>query len=192
MRSTGGSRSIGIKRVAEMNSGLETARSKRASRFEELYDAHMTAAVRFAYLISGDSHLAQDLAHDAFLKVSSRLWALRSPEKFPAYLRSTILNAYRSHYRRQRRERTHLATKRTGTDPSIVGPDLGSQDEIRRALNLLPPRRKTAVILRYYEDMTEQQTAETMGCSVGAVKALVARGLRQLRAALEGEPDDSI
>ncbi|MDQ3982361.1 MAG: RNA polymerase sigma factor, partial [Actinomycetota bacterium] len=57
----------------------------RTARVEELYDAHMPAAVRFAYLVSGDAELAQDLAHDAFLRVSSRLGALRSPEAFRAY-----------------------------------------------------------------------------------------------------------
>ena len=172
--------------------GLTVASSRRADRLAELYDTHMTSAVRFAYLLGGDKDLAQDLAHDAFLRVGARLGSLRSAEKFPAYLRSTILNAYRSHYRRQQRERAYLDAKRSEAHPAVYGPDFETRDRMKRALNDLPPRRKAAVVLRYYEDMTEQQTSEVLGCSVGAVKALVARGLKELRIDLEGENDDAI
>jgi RNA polymerase sigma-70 factor (sigma-E family) len=169
---------------------LVVGRTRKLARIEDLYDAHMTSAVRFAYLISGDEHLAQDLAHDGFLQASSKLGALRSPENFPAYLRSAIFNGYRSHFRKQRRERAYITRNRPGIPHPVEGPDFDTRDEIKRALTGLPSRRRAAVILRYYEDMTEQQTAEVLGCSVGAVKALVARGLTQLRAALEGVVDD--
>lgn len=164
----------------------------RTARVEELYDAHMPAAVRFAYLVSGDAELAQDLAHDAFLRVASRLGALRSPDAFRAYLRSAILNGYRSHRRSRQRERARLELASAGAAPAASLPDVDTADEIGRALAALSPRRRAAIVLRYYEDMTERQTAEVLGCSVSAVKALVGRGLRQLRTTLEGEDDDAI
>ena len=155
-----------------------------------LYDDHITAAVRFAYLLSGDEALAQDLAHDAFIRVAGKLGSLRSPDKVGPYLRTAIVNAFRSHLRRVRRERRHLERGASVTPSSVEQPDVATRNEIRRALDLLPPRRRAAVILRYYEDMTERQTADVLGCSVPAVKALVARGLDGLRAGLEGETDD--
>ena len=164
----------------------------RTARVEELYDAHMPAAVRFAYLVSGDAELAQDLAHDAFLRVASRLGALRSQDSFRAYLRTAILNGYRSHWRRAERERTRLATAAATQPTSATLPDIAGADEIRRALAELSPRRRAAVVLRYFEDLTERQTAEVLGCSLGAVKALVGRGLQQLRTSLEGDDDDAI
>lgn len=165
---------------------------RRSAQVEELYDAHMPGAVRFAYLVSGDADLAQDLAHDAFLRVASKLAALRSQESFRSYLRTAILNGYRSHWRRTERERARLEKVAVTQPPSASIPDVAAADEIRSALAELSPRRRAAVVLRYFEDLTERQTAEVMGCSVGAVKALVARGLRQLRTSMEGEDDDAL
>ena len=164
----------------------------RTARVEELYDAHMPAAIRFAYLVSGDAELAQDLAHDAFLRVASRLGALRSQDAFRSYLRTAVLNGYRSHWRSSERERARLETAAVTQPAAATMPDVAAADEIRRALAELSPRRRAAVVLRYYEDLTERQTAEVLGCSVGAVKALVGRGLRQLRTTLEGDGDDAL
>jgi RNA polymerase sigma-70 factor (sigma-E family) len=173
-----------------VDAGLAVPRRKGAQRVEELYDEHMAPAVRFAYLVSGDEALAQDLAHDAFLKVASKLARLRSPEAFGAYLRSAILNGCRSHWRKTQRERVRLETVAATLPPAVSLPDVGTVDEMRQALAALPPRRRVAVVLRYYEDMSERQTADVMGCSVSAVKALVGRGLEQLRAILEGDPGE--
>lgn len=167
-------------------------RSRRGalSKVTALYDAHMPSAVRFAYLVSGDEALAQDLAHDAFIRVTSKLGTLRSPDKVGPYLRTAIVNAYRSHLRRLQRERTYLARERGRRPVEAELPDVATRQEIRRALDLLSPRRRAAVVLRYYEDMTERETADVLGCSVPAVKALVARGLETLRQTLEGDRDE--
>lgn len=167
--------------------GAGARRRGSAAKLTELYDAHLGPAVRFAYLISGDATLAQDLAHDAFIRVASKLGTLRSPDNVGAYLRTTIVNGYRTHLRKRKREQSYVAGH--GTDAVSEMPDVDTRREVRRALDLLPPRRRAAVVLRYYEDMTERQTAEVLGCSVPAVKALVARGLETLRTALEGEID---
>lgn len=151
-----------------------------------LYDAHIAGAVRFAYLVCGDQALAQDLAHDAFIRVTSKLGTLRSPDKVGPYLRTAIVNGYRSHLRKAQRERRYVDAAHAGAANPAEQPDVATRYEVRDALQLLPPRRRAAVVLRYFEDMTEQQTADVLGCSVSAVKALVARGLTTLRAALEG------
>lgn len=170
----------------------QPGRGRTAQKVGALYDAHITGAVRFAYLVCGDRALAQDLAHDAFIRVAAKVGALRSPDKVGPYLRTAIVNAYRTHLRKLQRERRYLASASAGAEGPDEQPDVATRDEVRNALQQLPPRRRAAVVLRYFEDMTEQQTADVLGCTVPAVKALVARGLETLRAALEGERDDEL
>jgi RNA polymerase sigma-70 factor (sigma-E family) len=167
-------------------------RRRATERVGALYDAHIGGAVRFAYLLCGEAALAQDLAHDAFIRVAAKLGALRSPDNVGPYLRTAIVNGYRTHLRKVQRERTYLEKAGADERTSSEQPDVATRDEVRGALQLLPPRRRAAVVLRYYEDMTEQQTADVLGCSVPAVKALVARGLETLRSVLEGDRDDPI
>jgi len=87
-----------------------------------------------------------------------------------------------SHHRRQRVERDHLA--RESSRPaatSVEPPDVEGRDELRRALRALPERQRAAVVLRYYEDLPEQQVAQAMGCSVTAARSLAFRAMETLR-----------
>jgi RNA polymerase sigma factor (sigma-70 family) len=91
-----------------------------------------------------------------------------------------VVNLARSHFRRRRVERAYL--EREG--PAVVEPpeqDPGARDEMWQALQRLRARQRAALVLRFYEDLTEAQTAEVLGCAVGTVKSLVSRGLEQLR-----------
>ena len=81
-----------------------------------------------------------------------------------------------------RSERRYLATEsHEAADQTSTESDLGERDELWRALQLLPHRQRVALVLRFYEDMSEQQTANVMSCPVGTVKSLVSRGLKTLR-----------
>lgn len=146
----------------------------------KLYDRHVDDAVRFAYLLTGDEQLAQDLAHDAFVRLLRRFHDLRSPDAFPAYLRRTIVNLVRDHQRRglrwERFQRAHVPA-----DVEVAHRDVGLQKDLWQALQQLPHRQRAAVVLRFYEDLGEAQVAEVMECSPGAVKSLVARGMDKLR-----------
>src|SRR4029453_19264702 len=117
--------------------------------------------------LTGDASLAEDLAHEAFIKVAGRFHHLRNPEAFAAYLRKTVVNLSMSHHRRKRVEREHLA-RESSRPPATPGepPDVEGRDELRSALLALPERQRAAVVLRYYEDLPEQQVAQAMGCSV--------------------------
>jgi RNA polymerase sigma-70 factor (sigma-E family) len=155
-------------------------------RLEDLYRAHVPEAHRLAFLLTGDRELAQDLAQDAFVKVLGRFHDLRNRDAFWWYLRRTIVNLSRSHYRHRRVERAWLARQR----PEPVAPeaeDLGERDRLRRALLSLRPEQRAAVVLRYYEDLSEADTAQMLGIPVGTVKSTVSRGMERLRAELERE-----
>jgi RNA polymerase sigma-70 factor (sigma-E family) len=146
---------------------------------EDLYVRHLPGAVRVAALITGDADLAQDIAHDAFLRSVGRFRHLRQPEAFEAYLRRAVVNACTSHFRRRKVEATYLGQAR-GAAPADE-PDHGRRDELRAALSALPARQRAAVVLRYYADLSEQQAGETLGCSAAAVRSMVARAMETLR-----------
>jgi RNA polymerase sigma-70 factor (sigma-E family) len=153
-------------------------------RLGELYARHAPDAVRLAYLLTGDHGLAQDLVHEAFVRLFGRFRDLRDPDAFPAYLRSTVVNLTRSHFRRRRVERAYV--EREGRSPDAIEPEVGRRVEMWQVLQALPLRQRAAIVLRYYEDLTEAQTADVLRCPVGTVKSLVSRGLERLRAELSG------
>ena len=155
-------------------------------RLENLYAAHAPGAARLAYLLTGDRALAEDLVQDAFVRMFGRFRDLRHQEAFGAYLRKTVVNLAKSHFRRKGVERSYLE-RESGRPATPAEPTTG-QEEMWDALKTLTPRQRAALVLRYYEDLTEAHTAEVLGCAVGTVKSLVSRGLGQLRIGLsEGE-----
>lgn len=149
---------------------------------EDLYVRHAPDAIRLAYLLTNDGPLAEDLTQEAFIKVTGRFGHLRDPDAFSAYLRRTVVNLAMSHHRRKRVERDHLAKEaaRPGSR-SVDPPDIEGREELRAALRALPERQRAAVVLRYYEDLPEQQVAHAMGCSVTAARSLVFRAMGTLR-----------
>ena len=151
----------------------------QGGRLEELYRAHAPEALRLAYLLTGDRVLAQDLTQDAFVKLLGHFQDLRNRDAFWWYLRRTIVNLSRSYFRRRQVERAYLGKQRP--PEAVAAPDVGDRERIRRALLKLRPEQRAAVVLRYYEDMTEADTAEILGRPLGTVKSMVSRGIDTLR-----------
>ena len=156
----------------------------------EMYVQHADAAVRLAYLLTGDRALAEDLVQDAFVKLAGRLVHLRDPAAFDAYLRTTVVNLSRSYFRRRRVERTYLerARREAGSDRAIR-PDGSVEDRevLWGALARLSPRQRSAIVLRFYEDLPEAEVGQILKCAPGTVKSLVSRGLERLRKEMDGE-----
>ncbi len=148
----------------------------------DLYARHVGGAESLARLLTGDPHLAQDIAHEAFVRVTGRFGHLRSPAAFEAYLRRTVINLCKAHFRRARVERAYL--RREGpraAGMAAVGPEAGERNELWTAVLALPYRQRAAIVLRFYEDMTEEQAARALRCSSRAVNALVSRAIEHLR-----------
>lgn len=155
-------------------------------RLGRLYETHAPAATRLAYLLTGDRELARDLAQDAFIRVAGRFAAIRAEESFEAYLRATIYNLVRSHFRRLKVERRHLAEEANRpASAEDTGPELRS--DLTATLDDLPVRQRAVLVFRYYADLSEQQTADAMGCSVAAVRSLAFRALESLRITVDKE-----
>jgi RNA polymerase sigma-70 factor (sigma-E family) len=159
----------------------------RASRIEDLYVHHVPAMRTTAFLILGDRMQAEDVTQEAFVRVLLRFRHLRPPAAFEAYLRKTVVNLCMSALRHRKVERAYVERQRS-TGPAVEGlPDVGLQDQLWRALQQLPPRRRAAIVLRYYEDLSEQQVADILGCSVPAVRSLVFKGMEPLRSLIRSE-----
>ncbi len=154
----------------------------------DLYARNAGAAMRLAYLLTGDRTQAEDLVQEAFVRCVGRFRHLRVPDAFDAYLRRAIVNLHTSGLRRKKVERAWLA--REGTPAALrvaTMPDVGSRHDLWRELMKLPPRQRAALVLRYYEDLSEREAAQVLGCSVPAMKSLVARGTETLRTEMRGE-----
>ena len=157
-------------------------------RLAELYVAHAPDAYRLAYLLTGDRHAAADIVQDAFVRLFGRFRDLREPAAFHPYLRKTVVNLSRDRFRKLRSDRERLARQESLRQERAAGlPDIEGRDAVIEAVRTLPPRQQAALVLRYFEDLSEQETAEALGCSVSAVKGLVLRATNTLRERLRGE-----
>jgi RNA polymerase sigma-70 factor (sigma-E family) len=149
-------------------------------RLADLYARHAPRASRLAYLLTGDPHLAEDLMQEAFVRVFGRFVDLRRPDAFESYLRRTLVNLARSHFRRRRTERDYLAAQ-PRREPVVAAADPSEQDAMWHSLQQLSQKQRTAIVLRYYEDLSDAQVADAMRCPVGTAKSLIHRGLERLR-----------
>jgi RNA polymerase sigma-70 factor (sigma-E family) len=141
----------------------------------DLYYETYGRMVRLAVLLTGSQPAAEDLVHDAFLRVHRHWQRVEHPK---AYLRQAVVNACRSSARRVDLERSVQAT----TPPTIVSLEA---DEMFDALAALPHRQRAALVLQFYEDLPQSEIAEILGCREGTVASLVHRGLAQLRRVVE-------
>jgi RNA polymerase sigma-70 factor (sigma-E family) len=158
-----------------------TGTAPSEGRLGDLYVRHGPRAVRIAYLVTGDADVAEDLVQEAFIRLAGRFADLRNPAAFEAYLRKTVINLARMHARRQRLERTFSAREKSISATTTDPPDVASYLALREALLTLPVRQRAALVLRYYEDLSERQIAEILRCRPGTVKSLTSRGLAALR-----------
>jgi RNA polymerase sigma-70 factor (sigma-E family) len=152
----------------------------RYAGFREFVVARGGALSRSAYLLTGDHQLAEDLLQTALARTAVH-W-LRIADSDPeAYVRRAMVNLRTSWWRKRR----YAVEVPTAELPAVAVPD-GAETVTRRlalaaALAKLPPRQRALVVLRFFEDLTEAQAAEALGCSIGTVKSQTHRALARLR-----------
>src|SRR6266851_6226414 len=150
------------------------------AQFVAFVHARSAALLRLAVLLTGDRHDGEDLLQIALTKAYRSWWRLRRPELAEAYVRRILVTSVTSWRRRgAARERASGLVP----DRLVAGSDAEVADRIvlAQALRLLSPGQRVVLVLRFYEDLSERQTAELLGCSVGTVKSQTARGLAMLR-----------
>ena len=164
--------------------------------FAEFVALRSAALQRAAYLMVGDVGLAQDLVQEALTRTYIAWPRLRDPHRAEAYARKAITTTVID-WSRRRRWRAERAMPLPEAAPDTITPDhAGDVDErtwLWLCLLRLPVRQRAAIVLRYYEDLTERETAETMGCAIGTVKSQVAAGLAKLRPLVkDGLPPEEV
>jgi RNA polymerase sigma factor (sigma-70 family) len=158
-------------------------------KLQDLYEREGPGVSRLAYVLTRDGDAAQDVVQEAFARIARRMFTLRSDQHARSYLYRVAINLSHGRGRRLKRERQLSVAAATST--THVPPlDIGERDEMWRALLELPARQRAALFLRYYQDESEAAAAETLGCSASALKSLVNRGLRNLRAILSEDTDE--
>jgi RNA polymerase sigma-70 factor (sigma-E family) len=161
--------------------GDHVAGGASADRLGVLYEAHAADALRLAWMLTGDRTVAQDLVQDAFVKMAGRLAHLRHREAFGAYLRVTVVNLARMRGRRLKVEREYLARHQADLREPHRDPDVAATETLRQALDRLPFRQRAAIVLRFFEDLPDDVTAQVLGCRRTTVRSLIHRGLGTLR-----------
>lgn len=168
-------------------------RQERVDRLSDLYDMHAAPAIRFAYLLTRDRNGAEEIVQEAFVRLVARFADLRAEDRFSAYLRRTVINLAKDRHRAFHSERSKL--QRIHGAPSSsrdIADVVGTREMLRLALDFLPRRQRVVLVLRFYEDLSEVETADVMGCSVPAVKSLTSRALTTLRSSIGKELDDEV
>ena len=151
---------------------------------EELLIARGERLLRAAVMLAGSHADGEDLLQAALERVY-RHWGHMDGDP-EGYLRRTLYHLAADGWRRKGMLRARLRLLRQPVGAPVESVSVDQRDELVRLLRELPPRQRTAVILRYWEELSEAETARLMGCSVGNVKSSAARGLRRLRE-LSGE-----
>jgi RNA polymerase sigma-70 factor (sigma-E family) len=155
-----------------------------ADEFTEFMLGRWAGLVRFGYGLTGDQQLAEDLAQTALTRAYASWPRVRGAADPDAYVRRIMINSNRSRFR-GRRVPEHL----TDSPPDHPGYDLvdgpDERTELMTALMSLPAGQRAVVVLRYWMDLSEADTAATLGCSIGNVKSQAARALAKLRVSTE-------
>lgn len=159
---------------------------KAEADFAEFVETQYPTLLRIAYLLTGSSHAAEDLVQTALLK-AMRPW--RTIDDPLSYVRRTMTNLHISRWRRHRARELLTSIVPDGRQRDSAD-DLADRDALFTALRKLPPRTRAVIVLRYWVDLSEADTAHALGCSIGSVKSTASRGLARLRVALGPSPQD--
>ena len=148
--------------------------------FREFVEVRYTDLLRTAYLLTGSREAAEDLVQSALLSTMRHWRTVTDPM---AYVRRSIVNQRTSVWRRtgSREVLTDVLPERATPDGAA---GRAERDELLAALGRLPVRMRAVLVLRYWEDLTEEDTAQLLGCSVGTVKSQASRGLSRMREVL--------
>jgi RNA polymerase sigma-70 factor (sigma-E family) len=146
---------------------------------EELLVMKGAHLLRTAVLLAGGQEDGEDLLQEALERVFRRWQTMRgNPE---GYLRRTLYHLAVDGWRRKQAWRARLGLLGRHEPPPDDTGAVENRDQLLRLLRELPPRQRTAIVLRYWEELSEAQAAQAMGCSAGTVKSVTSRGMRRLR-----------
>jgi RNA polymerase sigma-70 factor (sigma-E family) len=156
--------------------------ASQAVQFRDYVAARQAALFRSALLLTGHRQDAEDLLQAALTKLAVRWPTIQRTGAPDAYVRTTMYHQWISWWRRHRRGREYaLPAVPEAPVPGDLAADGALRLALAQVLRRLTPKQRAVVVLRYYEDLTESEVAQVLGCSVGTVRSQVARTLTRLR-----------
>jgi RNA polymerase sigma-70 factor (sigma-E family) len=166
--------------------------------FRDFVAARSAALMRSAWLLTGDETTAQDLVQAALVKTWAR-WARLVRQDAPeAYVRRVMLSVFLTWNRRRWRGEFPVAAVPDQPELRDAAAEADVRQAVSQALRTLPRRQRAVVVLRFFDDLTEAQAADILGCSVGTVKSQTSkalsrlRGCPQLRGVFEEEEEEEV
>jgi RNA polymerase sigma-70 factor (sigma-E family) len=155
--------------------------------FEEFVVSRGHALLRFAFLLTNDLHLAEDLTQEALVRVHRRWWAIEHADGPEPYVRKAIVRQYLSWRRGRASRETAVAELPERPDPDAYLDRLGERDDMWANLASLPRSQRAVLVLRYYEDLPDAQIAEVLGCSPSTVRVHAFKALARMREAMASQ-----
>lgn len=149
--------------------------------FTSFVRAHTSALLRTAYLLTGDPAAAEELVQDTLVHLYPKRDKVFAADVPLAYVRRSMANGFVNSRRRGAAREIAVEDVPDPGVPDLAGTHLADRDEVWALLRTLPERQRAAVVLRYYDDLTDTEIAEALHCRVGTVRSLVSRGLATLR-----------
>jgi RNA polymerase sigma factor (sigma-70 family) len=171
---------LAIDRRAAVRRRLDRVAATESARpvgFDDVYRRNREPLLRLARLLTASETVAEDVVHDAFVGLARHIDRVDNPD---GYLRTSVVNLTRTVHRRNGRERDKRMRVEASRHHEVVThqPEL---DETWDLLRRLPDRQRAALVLRFYEDLSEAEIARLLRCRPGTVKSLIHRGLARVR-----------
>lgn len=145
---------------------------------------HTSALLRTAYLLTGNRLAAEELVQDTLVRLYPKWHRVEQAERPLAYVRRSLANGFINQQRRASRREYAYADVPERVDERDAFGQLADRDDIWTRLAVLPERQRAALVLRFYEGLSDDDAADALGCRVGTVRSLVSRGLATLRTAM--------
>jgi RNA polymerase sigma-70 factor (sigma-E family) len=161
--------------------GVPGRSAQRDAEFTAYLAARQPALLRTAYLLTGDRHQAEDVLQTSLAKLYLAWDRVRDRDSVDAYVRRIMVNENNSTWRRAWKRREHPTDEVPETAPVLDTYDEGRSDALWALVQTLPRKARAVVVLRYYEELSEAETADVLGISVGTVKSQTSRALAALR-----------
>ncbi|MET8667903.1 SigE family RNA polymerase sigma factor [Streptomyces tendae] len=152
-----------------------------SAEFHAFFERHYAELARLAHLLTGEPDAADDLAADALLALWHRWDRVRAADHPVAYARGVVANLARTRVRTAVRERRRVALFWSQREERTENPDVAGVVDVQEALRRLPFRKRACVVLRHAFDLSEKETALSLGVSVGTVKSQTSKGVAELQ-----------
>ena len=161
-------------------------RQKKWEAYEEFVRTHGDSLVRLSYVLCGDRGKAEDAAQEALTRVYLRWGRIEEPL---SYARRSVINATNDQWRRsgRREQRERHAAQEPLAAPALLDDTVADRDRLVTALRRLPYGQRAVIVLRYWHQLSEPETARVLGNSVGTVKSQASRALERLRQELASD-----